>query len=115
MAGYAAIDALVALLIISLSVIFSLQSIDQTKRVGELAWELRQAQTALSYLLEFAPSQFEASEGQAGDFTWRVQTDETGAEQPIEICRRAATLTSVETGRVYNGALFVTCPQRDPA
>lgn len=110
-AGYAAVDALVALMIISVTLIMSFQALQQADRTAKAALEARRAQTLLAYLLETTPRAFAEREGEGEGFTWRVETDATGAERPIEVCHLRAVLHSQASGRTYAAATLQTCPE----
>ncbi len=108
--GFAAVDALVALLVLSVVLMMSFQALHQAGRVALAAAETRRAETRLSALLQTSPRDFDVHEGAGDGFTWRVETDATGAERPIEVCRRAASLHSEASGRTYKAATLETCP-----
>ncbi|WP_340643888.1 hypothetical protein [Phenylobacterium sp.] len=108
--GYAAVDALVALMIISMTLIMSFKAMAQAGQTTAAATEVRRAEALLSYLLESTPRGYEVAAGRTDGFAWRVELDATGAERPVEVCRRAASLTSVDSGRTYKAATLETCP-----
>ena len=108
--GYAAVDALMALLILSMALIMSFQALQQAGKVSVAAWEVRRADTLLSYLIQTTPPSFEVKTGQDQGFDWRVETDATGAARPIEICRRSVTLHGLASGRTFAAATLQVCP-----
>lgn len=108
--GYALADALVALLVLSVSLVLSLRALAQARETTELAWELRRAEARLSHLLDAVPRRLAASAGEGGGFGWSLEMQPVGAEQPISLCRRAATITSAESGRTFTAATRETCP-----
>jgi hypothetical protein len=109
-AGYALTDALVAMLILSLALVLSLRALGQAREVVEVAWEVRRADSLIGHLIEAAPHRYEASAGTSDGFRWTVETAITGAERPIEVCRRAVGLTNLRSGRAYAAATLETCP-----
>jgi len=109
-AGYAAVDALVALLILSVTLIMSFQALQQAKRLSQATLEVRQAQTLATWLMETGPRSYEVATGSSGAFTWRLSTDATGAARPIEVCHREVTLTSSVSGRIFKAATLEVCP-----
>jgi hypothetical protein len=113
--GYVLVDALVALLIFALALVFSLQAGRQARAAADQASEVRQAHTLLAQLLETGPQQFEDASGAAGAFSWQVETRTTGAERPIEICHRQVAVTNLRTKRAYRAATLETCPLQAPA
>ncbi|WP_310542642.1 hypothetical protein [Phenylobacterium sp.] len=106
---------MIALMLLSTAIIMSLIVMEQARRVTVLATEVRRAQSLMTMLLETPPEALEDLSGQATGFTWRLQTRPTGAERPIEICRRSVDLVSASGGRAYQAATQVTCPAADPA
>lgn len=109
-AGFAAVDALVALSIIAVAMVLSFEALTQASRAASAALEVRRAETLLRNVLEAAPRTYDTSGGASGGFTWRVDTQATGAERPIAICRRAAALRHVASGRGYEASTLETCP-----
>lgn len=108
--GYAVVDALVALMIISLAAVLSFRALEQANRAAESGWELRRAQVLASRLMDASPRTYVASTGTTDGFTWRLETNPTGADRPIEVCHRAVKLTNVSTRRTYEVATLETCP-----
>lgn len=109
-AGVATIDALVALLILSMTVILSSSVLRQASRAAEMAQETRSAEMLLVQVLEAGPRSFASSSGERDGFVWRLDTALTGSEQYIEVCRRAASVRNRESGRVFAAATLDTCP-----
>lgn len=114
-AGYAAIDALMALVILSTAVILSLQAMAGAKQAAALAWEVRRAKVLTIQLLETGPRRFEEATGSDREFDWRLVTQATGAERPIAICRRAVSLVSRARHKSYSTSTLVTCPPVEAA
>lgn len=108
--GYALTDALVALLILSVSLVLSLGALAQARETTDLAWELRRAEARLSHLLDAGPRRLTASAGVSGGFGWSLETQPVGAEQPIALCRRAARIVAIASGRTFEAATRETCP-----
>lgn len=114
-AGYAAVDALMALVILSTAVILSLQAMAGAKQAAALAWEVRRAKILTVQLLETGPRQFEEASGSDQGFDWRLVTQATGADRPIAICRRAVSLVSHDRHKAYETSTLVTCPPLEAA
>lgn len=108
--GYALTDALVAMLVLSLTLVMSLRAIGQARDAAEVAWEVRRADALIAHLLQAAPHSFEASAGSSDGFAWTVATTMTGAERPVEVCRRAVSVQYRPSGRLYGAATLETCP-----
>ncbi len=109
-AGYVAVDAMVALLIISLSTILSLQAVRSAHQAVTAANEYKRAEILLSFLLDTGPRSFTPSRGRAGGFTWTLVTQPTGLDRPIAVCRRALTVQAEQSARVYNASTREICP-----
>jgi Tfp pilus assembly protein PilV len=114
-AGYALIDALVALLILSLALVFALRATGQARRTIDQANEIRRARVLIQQLLETGPRSFQDAAGETDAFAWTVETRTTGADQPVAVCHRIVRLTSVATRRVFSASTLETCPTGTPA
>jgi hypothetical protein len=108
--GYAAVDAMVALLMLSLAVIFSLRAMQQGEKAADLAHELQAANVLTEALMQDGPRRFGAATGWSRGFAWTLETQATGAERPIELCRRFLVLRSEASSRRYWAASTETCP-----
>jgi hypothetical protein len=108
--GYAVVDALVALMIISLAAVLSFRALDQADRSAKSGQEVRRAQVLASRLMDAMPRTYKAATGETDGFTWRLETNPTGADRPIEVCHRWVKLTNVSTRRTYEIATLETCP-----
>lgn len=108
-AGYAAIDALVAVGLIAASATLGLAAAEQARSAIGLATELQQVRTLLRDRLETVPLELGNEHGVQAGARWAVSTDVTGAERPIAVCRRSA-LVETQTARRYLAATLVTCP-----
>lgn len=101
---------MVALLILSMAVIFSLDAGRQARASAAQALELRRANTLLSRLVETGPRTFDDTTGTSDKFSWTIQTRATGGERPIIVCHRQVSLTNLESLRTYQVATLETCP-----
>jgi len=109
-AGYALVDAMVALLMLSLTLIFGLRAAGEARHAADQASEARRAQALMAGLLNRGPRTFSDSSGTTDAFSWSLQTRGTGADQPVAICHRAVALTGLASHRVYRAATLETCP-----
>ena len=110
--GFAAVDALVALTIISTTLILSLGAAETARRASVSAAETRRANELLQYLIDAAPSRIGAASGRASGFDWRVEVRAAaGAHAPtLQVCDRSAQLISRQSGRRYALASARLCP-----
>lgn len=113
--GYAAVDALVALIILSLTVILSLGAFQTAARAARVAAEAEAAKTLLARLVDAEPKDLAGSSGNTPVFAWAVETQPTASNALIDVCRRAANLVAWRSGRHYGAVTFVTCPPRSGA
>ena len=102
--GFAAVDAMVALVILSTTIILSLGAVEIGRKASVKALETRKAGALLQGLLETSPGQIGALSGTANGFDWRVVTTpakENAATNPTKLCDRVAQALSRASGRRY--------------
>jgi len=104
-----------AMLVLALTTTLSLQALRVARDAADRTRELRGAEALLGALLADGPRRFGVVEGRDAGFGWRLETQATGAERPIELCRRAAELRSERSGRVYAAVTLETCPPAEAA
>jgi hypothetical protein len=107
--GYAAVDALVALVIISLAVTLSLIGLRHAREVADRGAEVRQAHALLAFLLAEPETSSFPMEGENVRFTWTVKREPTDATRPVAICRRTATLHSKISSHDYDVVTLEPC------
>ena len=112
--GYAVLDAMVALMIIAGSIVFSLEALHSARKSADRAIERRSAAGLLTQLLQASPDRFEGQAGRNEDFSWSTTLGATGGERPIEVCRHAVTLTGERSGRTFTASTLTTCPSVQP-
>jgi len=111
--GFAAIDAMVALVILSTTIILSLGAVETARRASVAAAEIRHATGLMQGLLETAPRQVGVVDGQADGFAYRVATavsKTNPASQWVQLCDRTVSVRNVRTGRNYILADAEVCP-----
>jgi hypothetical protein len=111
--GFAAIDALVALIILASTLILSLGAI-HTARIGAAnAAEMRRADNALQGLLRTTPLAIGEVSGRTADFDWWVSTAPSALDvhwPTARICIRAASVRALASGRRYALTTAQICP-----
>lgn len=110
--GYAAIDAIVALMIISFTIIAGLAAMDQAGRASKTAVEVQDARMLLGRLADSEPKVLAGTGGQTAAFAWTVQTAPTGDTALIDVCLRTVKLLARASGRAYGLTTLVTCPPK---
>jgi hypothetical protein len=115
--GFAAVDAMIALTIISTVVVLSLAALQTAHRASLTVAESRRARVELQYLLDNAPRALGVQNGTAGGFNWQVSTAAAGeaSHSGARICDRAVQLTNLSSGRRYGLATAEICPPPPPA
>lgn len=112
--GFAAVDALVAVTILSSSLAMSLMAAQIGARASRAAGETRNAELLLRGRLEDTAGQVGVWRGRNQGLDWRVeahisQTDPAHRAAP---CVRTA-FAKATSGRTYRIATVDTCPPRD--
>lgn len=111
--GHAAVDAMVAMLILAMTIVLSMRAVEQSHRAAAMAQEVAAATTLLAELMQEGPRTFQPATGSRDGFTWVVQTGLTGGDRPVEVCHRAVTLHSQRTSKTYAASSLETCPPAD--
>lgn len=108
--GYAMVDSLISLLIISTSIVFSLQALGASSRSADALTEARRARALLDRLVTETGQVSPLQEGRSGGFAWQAAQNSAGGERPIEICARIVELVNEASQRRYRASTLVTCP-----
>lgn len=117
-AGFAAVDALVAITILSLSLALSLTAAQVGARASRTAGETRDAELILRDRLERTAGQAGVWTGQDQGLAWRVEAHVAdiiplGRAGP---CPRVASAKGLRTGRLYRVATADVCsPEAGPS
>lgn len=109
--GFAAVDALVAVTILSSSLALSLAAAEIGARASRTAGETRNAELTLRGRLEATKGQVGVWSGRTQDLDWRVEAhlSDTGLNRRAGPCARTAAATSIRSGRIYRLATVDTC------
>lgn len=108
--GYVAVDAIVALLIVALATILSLQAVRSAYQAVATASEYKRAQILIAYVMDTGPRSFTPANGAADGFTWQLVTQATGFERPVAVCRRALSVRAEKSARTYQASTREICP-----
>lgn len=105
-----AVDALVALIVLSSTLACAMVAANQGLSVARLAAETRRATDLLAYLLETAPREPGVAMGFSGDFSWRrTVSDPRLAIGAAAVCVRSVRVQSIKSRRLYEGRTSVVC------
>lgn len=116
-AGFALIDALVALMILSITMGLTLTAVQTARQAAVAAAEAHRAEDLLRYLLDTTPAIVGTLQGRTPTFQWRLDTSVANGPQgtaEIEICGRSAQVRGLGTGRHYRFDTAAIC-RRAPA
>ena len=105
-AGFAAVDALVALLILSSTLVLSLSGLQTAARLSRTAEETGEA-TALArgVLADTADL-----EGRSGGLVWAVETHPWSAGDGVAgLCERNLVIRSIQDGRLFRFSTAGAC------
>jgi hypothetical protein len=110
--GYAAVDTMVALAILAMTITFALVAAQTARRATVVAEETRRADQLLRYLIDEAPLTLSTQSGTANGFSWRMQTYFTSdASIPgLLLCDRLAELVSNTSRRRFHLEGAAICP-----
>ena len=115
--GYAAVDALVALTILTLTLVMALAAGAHAREAAILADETHKARDLMQFLLASTPSSSGGeSSGLSGDFAWATtegRISNAAASATIQVCQRAVELKSRATGRRYGLMAASLCAAPD--
>jgi Tfp pilus assembly protein PilV len=110
-AGFAAIDAMIALSILASTVVLSSMALQTAQRAAAAAAETRQATAQLQYWLDTAPRVIGDSAGRAAGFDWSFSTRPVRVgPSAAQLCFRSARARSLRSGRVYALSTAELCP-----
>lgn len=110
-AGYAAVDALVALSIFASTIVFALAALHVADRGAAAALEARRAREVLSAALEQSAATGLVSATTGPRFTWRVDLGRPVTIGGTEaVCEEDAVATAQASGRTYRLASARICP-----
>jgi hypothetical protein len=106
-----AVDALVALTILSSTIVFALAATEQGQHAARSALEMRRAGDLLTYVAETSRTASGVVSGQTDAFLWRVNIDDPLPSSASEsMCAHRVTVTSRLTDRSYSLRTDEICP-----
>lgn len=109
--GYAAIDALVGLMILAAVLVCAISATHGSREAADLALEFRKANELAGYLLETAPTAPGKTVGEAVDFAWSLTVSEpTDTFGAGAICERRVVLTGLRDNRRFEARTNSVCP-----
>lgn len=109
--GYAAVDALVALMILASTLVCAVSATHGSRLAADAALQLRRANELSAYLLETSPSEPGATSGEVDGFAWRREvTEPIETFGPGAICERRVVLTSLRDQRRFSARTNAVCP-----
>lgn len=110
-AGYAAVDALVALMILASTLVCAVSASHGSRLAADAALELRRANELTAYLLETSPTTPGETSGQADGFAWtRTVSQPVDTFGPGAVCERSIELIGLRDQRRYSAKTNAICP-----
>jgi hypothetical protein len=113
-AGYVLVDAIVALLILSFTLVLAFVALQTANGTAVRAEEIRQAEVLIRDLMLDGVNSLTPASGVSGGFTWTLQTDATAVSRPVALCSRRARVQSKTSARAYAAGSLVACPAPPP-
>ncbi len=109
-AGFASVDALVALSILAVTITLALGAAVSARRVSAAGLEATRARAVLGGLMNGPVQPPGVYRGRTPDFSWRVEISQTGpAPAPVELCRRRAEVRAIRSNRRYSYETRAVC------
>jgi hypothetical protein len=114
-AGFVAVDALVALAILSTTIALSIQSADVARRTADRAAETHRAKAVLQQLLKDADAAPGVAAGRSGALDWRRTVAPiplgVGQTAATRLCRHSVEVRPGDAPRVYRASTVRLCPR----
>jgi hypothetical protein len=102
--GYAAVDAMVALTILSTTLILAISAASVAARDAAGADEMRRASDLMAYLIDSRGDEPGPTSGRADGFDWSLSIQSPASstlDLALQTCARSVALTAVSSGRHY--------------
>jgi hypothetical protein len=112
--GFAAVDALVALMILATTITLCLRAVETARLAAVSGMEMRQSTQLLRGLLDSPVGQPGVITGKTPAFRWRVATDRTASGEDVAaalLCERTAQAVAIRSGRSYSLSTADVCPR----
>jgi Tfp pilus assembly protein PilV len=113
--GFALLDALVALLILSITLTMAIGAAQTARQASLAAANIQSADYTLRALLDTTPMVPGTAKGRTSMFDWRMSTaavDAQASSTAVQICSRTAELFSRRDGRRYRLDTAAICTPR---
>lgn len=105
--GFVVVDALVALLILSATLVFCLDGLRTADHLARVTEETGQASRLGRAMLSAASSEGQTEDGRVGTLRWRVE--QASSDSADHLCRRTFFARSLRDGRVYRFSTAQRC------
>jgi hypothetical protein len=107
---------LIALMILSTTIVLAIQAGEIARRVSLAAEETRRADEVARALLAESEAGVSERQGASDAFLWTLRTETapgSSATQGVRVCRRMVSVTSKLSGRAYRVTTANLCPADD--
>jgi hypothetical protein len=114
-AGFAAVDALTALVILSTTIALSIGALSSARKIQQAASETSAARAALQLLVVEASRPPGDYSGVSGQFDWTIHVSElAGPSTSLKLCQQAASIRPRTGHRRYDLETQRPCPPDAP-
>ena len=110
-AGYAVVDALVALTVFATTIVFAMVAVHTANQGAKAALEARQADEVLKAVLDRATTTVGLTQGRGERFAWQLRVHPPVlSASAASLCQQDAEATALATGRQYHLSSARICP-----
>jgi hypothetical protein len=110
-AGYAAVDALVALMIFASTLVCAVSATHGSRMAADAALDFRKANELSAYLLETSPATPGETSGETDGFAWtRTVMQPVDTFGPGAICEHRVALTALRDKHKFSAKTNAVCP-----
>ena len=107
--GFAAVDALVALLILSATLVLSLNGLQSAARLGRIAEETGQATALARQIMVRRGDGVSDYAGRSGQLAWSLEAGQLSGQGGDDVCTRTLLIRGLASGRSYRFATATPC------
>ena len=108
--GYVLVDAIVALLVMSFTLLLTFSGMIVANQTTVRAQEIQSAEILIRTLMLDESSSFAPITGGTDQFRWSLETTTTPVATPVAVCHRNVQLQSTASVRTYSAASLTPCP-----
>jgi len=107
--GFVAADALVALAVLSITLVFALRAVSVGAQAARATGETQAARTVMVSLLSDPPRQPGVYNGRSAGLRWTLTVTRLEPDAPLPLCELAASAIGGQGGREYRLSTIEPC------